>query len=219
MQNRFTTATASESFSDKSHGSVGDHLDVSDLMLGPAVVDAEIDGMDIESAAQSLGVAQDDVWRRIRNGQLIARSNRGKVFVYTGIETAESSRQAEEHLLPPPPSAALPHEVILSRIDASESRELTTSGLVATRDDLVVLMEHLSQAKEENREIIRFTSESMNRLTDLTDSMLKMKDEVIVSREQQVELLNEQLKSQHETLKKLTREKENLETVARFINS
>ncbi|MCX6125099.1 MAG: hypothetical protein NTV34_10195 [Proteobacteria bacterium] len=111
-------------------------------------------------------------------------------------------------------------EVILARLEeGTKFNQLAGRSLEASNQELAVILDHLGHAKAENREIIRFTSESMSRLTTLTDSMLKMKDDVIASREQQVEHLQELIQNQSAELRKLTKENENLETVARFISN
>lgn len=193
--------------------------DTTSVLLGPNVEDADIDGLDIESAAFQLGVSTDDVWRRIRNGQLIARSNFGKVYVYTDLTSAERMVGDESSQLPPAPTDTRSQsQLLISHVDFVDHLENDDGqSLLAVNRNLSVLMDHLQQAKEENREIIRFTSDSMQRLTELTDSMLKMKDDVIHSREEQVAILREQIQAQTKELQKLAREKENLETVAKFI--
>lgn len=188
------------------------------LVLGPSVMDSEIDGLDIESAARSLGVAEDDVWRRIRNGQLIARTSRGKVYVYTDESNSLASETVEPSVLPPPPTDDDEPDVFLSRVSDVDNYQPPSHALVASNHEVSALLEHLNLAKEENREILRFSTESMQRMSELSDAMLKMKEDVIQAREEQLELLSQQLKEREGKLRQLTREKENLETVAKFID-
>ena len=193
---------------------------VSDLHLGPMILDDEIDGLDISTAAVRLGINEEDLWRRVRSGQIIARTSRGKVFVYTDPHGLENDAFEAQGTLPELPSKFNATEVILARLEEETKFDPSSgSSLVASNQELAVILDHLGHAKAENREIIRFTSESMSRLTNLTDSMLKMKDDVIASREQQVEHLKELIQSQSVELRKLTKENENLETVARFISN
>jgi len=187
-----------------------------DVLLGPSVEDIDIDGQDLETAAMSLGIGADDIWRRIRNGQLLARSHMGKVFVYTNM----TSIPKETIDLPPPPTTAQNVSDMNEELDREQRLtviEASGTSLVA-KHEITMLLEHLQQAKEENREILRFTGDSMSRLSELTDSILQMKDELIRAREDQVLQLQERLDSQGRELKKLAREKEDLETVAKFLD-
>lgn len=195
----------------------------SQSFLGPAVHDVDIDGLDLETAAQTLGIGVDDLWRRIRNGQLMARSMRGKVYVY-----AHATQSPEANIYSPQPAPATelptvpmeepsPSQIVVTQMEASLPTADLGSNLEVANREISLLIDHLSLAKDENRDIIRFTRESMNRLTEMTDTMLQMKDEVISAREQQVEMLNERMRLQAEELRAVLKEKENLETLTRVL--
>lgn len=192
---------------------------IAKTFFGPSIDDVDIDGLDLETAAQTLGIAVDDLWRRIRNGQIMARSERGKVYVYTQNSAKAQAKAAtvEKEDLPPPPGPEVetPSQVILTQMQESLVNEAVGTSLTVANREIALLIDHLSLAKDENREIIRFTRESMSRLTEMTDTMLQMKDEVIAAREQQVEMLHERIKTQTEELRAALREKENLETLTR----
>jgi hypothetical protein len=81
------------------------------------------------------------------------------------------------------------------------------------RQEIALLIDHLSLAKEENREILRLTQESMSRLSEMTDKMLDMKDSIISSKDEQMQILKQRLAEQTEQLRQVLREKEDLETL------
>lgn len=189
---------------------------------GPAVDDIEIDGLDLEAAAQTLGIGVDDVWRRIRNGQILARSYRGKVYVYTQSHASTAidpvvQSGSNDNLPPPPLNDVNPSQIIVTQMNESVASDGVGTGLTLANREIALLIDHLSLIKDENRDIITFTRESMSRLTEMTDTMLQMKDDVISAREQQVQMLNERMQQQAHELRIALREKENLETLARAL--
>lgn len=197
----------------------------SQSFLGPSVEDIDIDGLDLETAAQTLGIGVEDLWRRIRNGQIMARSMRGKVYVYAHVTQVPevkplTANTAKIDELPTPPSEEFqPSQIVLTQMATSVPDAQASSNLEIANREISLLIDHLSLAKDENRDIIRFTRESMDRLTQMTDTMLQMKDEVITAREQQVEMLNERMRIQAEELRSVLKEKENLETLTRVLMS
>ena len=198
-------------------GLVSDNI--SDILVGPAVDDVEIDGVEIETAASRLGVGEEDVWRRIRNGQLIARTMRGKVFVYTSMPASLPTD------LPPTPVDIMVQNQAsqASASDRSNRNQRPTSEITIMEDhsrnhEVALLLDHLSLAKEENREILRLTQDSMGRLTQMTDAMLQMKDDVISAREAQLTDMRERLDAQTHELRRALREKEDLETLSRALS-
>lgn len=200
------------------------HDGMAQAFLGPSVDDIEIDGLDLETAADRLGIGTDDLWRRIRNGQVMARSVRGKVFVYSSAKTPASERSVQGATaavtLPPPPlDDQSTTQVVLTRLQDDFPDTPPNNSMAVVNHDISLLVDHLNLAKEENREIIRLTQDSMSRLTEMTDALIQMKDEVINAREQQVDMLNERLRTQADQLRATLREKENLETLTRALTS
>lgn len=197
--------------------------EMKDAFLGPSVNDVEIDGLDLETAADRLGIGIDDLWRRIRNGQLMARSLRGKVYIYSSLSHPDQSPAIRDvhgaSALPPISMISEQNtaQIVLTRLQESLPENSLNNSIAVVNHDISVLVDHLNLAKEENREIIRLTQDSMSRLTEMTDAMIQMKDEVITAREQQVEMLNERLRNQADQLRAALKEKENLETLTRAL--
>ncbi len=186
---------------------------------------AQIDGLELSDAARVLCVSIDELWRRIKNGALVARTVLGKVYVYTDLP-----QMSADVPLPPPPSVmetrdhavTFHREVLQPQLNDPNQLALIRSGAsdlmeVSGNNDLALLIDHLSLAKEENREILRLTQDSMARLTQMTDSILEMKDSIITAKEEQLAIMKERLTEQAKELSHALKEKENLETLVRAI--
>ncbi len=86
-----------------------------------------------------------------------------------------------------------------------------------TNTELALLLDHLSLAKEENREILKMTQESIRKVTELTDTIVEMKDTVIEAKETQIMFLRDQLETREKEIRKLMQQKEDLEILAQTI--
>jgi len=188
-----------------------------ELFVGRSSDDDDIDGMELSKAARHLGVSIDEIWRRVRNGKLVARTNRGQVMVYTDASTVVTMEG-----LPPLPNSTAPEWTkSASNSDDSKSVDMEYNQISvlgervspSDRQEVALLIDHLSLAKEENREILRLTHESMSRLSEMTDKMLDMKDSIISSKDEQMQILKQRLAEQTEQLRQVLREKEDLETL------
>jgi hypothetical protein len=188
-----------------------------ELFVGRSSDDDDIDGMELSKAARHLGVSIDEIWRRVRNGKLVARTNRGQVMVYTDASTVVTMEG-----LPPLPNSNTPEWTkSSSNSDDSKSVDMEYNQISvlgervssSDRQEVALLIDHLSLAKEENREILRLTHESMSRLSEMTDKMLDMKDSIISSKDEQMQILKQRLAEQTEQLRQVLREKEDLETL------
>ncbi len=141
----------------------------------------DIRGVEIAEYAARHELSEGEVWDRIRVGTLVARSEKGRIFVYDKtpelVATPPVEAQVmEDHSLAASPSMHLPP------LPYHGGGGSTTTSLTITHQqpsDLSLLMDHLNLAKEENREILQLTQESMNHLTRLTESIILSKDEII----------------------------------------
>ncbi|MCX6117591.1 MAG: hypothetical protein NT027_08625 [Proteobacteria bacterium] len=201
-----------------------------DMLLGPAIGDFELDGVEINQAAVDLNISIDDIWKRIRNGQLVARTHRGKVYVYSDYEKSRQLNSEQPEVLPPLPSEML---------DTIESYNFSSSDLATSevqsqdlsvhfdpnhedqdyKQNVALMIHHLNLAKEENRDIIRFTTEAMTKLTQMSDAMIKLKDSLIISKDEALEEMTRQVNQSSAELQRLARENEKLATVAKFLEN
>lgn len=213
-------STRSENLKKRVH-SPDNRKDAPTVFVGAAGEDQDIDGLELSAAAQTLGVSVDDIWRQVRNGKLLARTERGQVRVYTDTATITSIEglpplpEVDRALMASKPAVHHASEVEPSK--AARMEELYPPALIQShssdRQEIALLIDHLSLAKEENREILRLTHESMSRLSEMTDKMLAMKDSVIASKEEQMLILKQRLTEQAQELRQALQEKEDLETL------
>jgi hypothetical protein len=198
-------------------------LDLNSNQLSPLYVGAnediqDIDGMELNAAAQTLKISIDELWRRIKNGKLIARTVLGKVFVYTDIPKSHFSPDAPL----PPTQEFSPETLPIERSFATTESHTVESHTLAHlqnpgNQEWALLLDHLSLAKEENREILRLTQDSMSKLTQMTESILSMKDSIIASKEEQLSILKERLAVKEIELGRALKERENLETLTKAL--
>lgn len=203
-----------------------------------------VDGLTIEDYSKMHSVTEAEIWRRLRRGELFGRSQKGHLIIYksqdgSAASAAESvvsltnNKDGDQGL--PDPSAALASAdladlpplpppgaegALPGRSGASAgSNYLTLTGERGASPELALLLDHLSLAKEENREILRMTQESIRKVSELSDTVVEMKDAVIEAKESQIMALREQLAARDHDLRKLRQQNEDLEMLSRAIAS
>jgi hypothetical protein len=87
----------------------------------------------------------------------------------------------------------------------------------AIHPEIALLLDHLSLAKEENREIIKLTQDALTRVSTMTDTMIKMKDQLIGAKDEQLMSMKEILALRDSEIRKLKQEREDLEMLARTL--
>jgi hypothetical protein len=163
------------------------------------------------TAAQAVPVAdfarrhrlsEAEVWRRLRAGELLGRSEKGRLMV---LDDGRGDLEAGD--LPPLPGQSTP------LLDAA----LTVGQAAGASSEMALLLDHLSLAKEENREILKMTQDAIRKVTELTDSVVTMKNAVIESKDSQIDALREQLAAREQRIKALLQKNEDLEMLARAL--
>lgn len=211
--------------------------------LTDAACDPTWDGLPLEDYAREAQLDEAEVWKRLRRGDLIGRTQRGRLFVYShegalppedaAASAAPTSRtfgawvsdQTTEPTAPATTSPDADRGALSSlpplpgpadeRPGASSGGFLALSGERAHSPEMALLLDHLSLAKEENREILRLTQHSIQKVTELTDKIVEMKDTVIEAKDAQILALMQQLESKDQRIKKLSQQNEDLEMLAR----
>lgn len=74
--------------------------------------------------------------------------------------------------------------------------------------EVALLLDHLSLAKEENREILRLTQDSINRITHMAETMMAMKDEILSQRTEEVAGLKKLVTDREQVINRLNQEVE-----------
>ncbi len=206
--------------------------------LAPQKYLSELDGLSIEDYAQKQGMTTDEVWNRLRRGQLVGRTSRGKVLVYESISAAAlavpslgpsgvvneaeqgasaSFRNSSDGDLPPLEFGASGHLTERRSSNSSSIMPMDLAGPQST--ELALLLDHLSLAKEENREIIRLTQDTLTKLSSMTDAVVQMKDEVIKSKDVQLAEFQHALEEKERNISQLRQEKEDLEILNRTLGN
>lgn len=208
-------------------------------------VDDPAVGLSIEDYAKKHDLSEAEVWRMLRRGELLGRTQQGHLLVFgsaadaaNGAAATPPPPQPEPAPATPPPAAAasggpapeariddlsflpplpgIDGDQLHGRSGASAGGSfLALSGERASSPELALLLDHLSLAKEENREILRMTQDSIKKISDMSDAMLEMKDRVIDARETELLALKEQLAQRDAEMKKLRQQNEDLEMLAR----
>lgn len=197
------------------------------VILGDQETDLDFDGMTIDQASIAMDIGIDELWSKVKSGQLLARTLAGEVRIYSSIEKSNDDIAKLANLPAPPLKEIQSTEIQSSEVQfdptvivatMTHSNEDHHGSQNSSKGELAAIVHHLNLAKEENREILKLTSESMSRLTQMTDAVINMKDELIIAREAQLQELQSELKAQDEQIRNLLREKENLETLAQNLS-
>lgn len=205
----------------------------------PDVTDPTLEGLPLEDYARQTGLEEAEVWKRLRRGDLIGRTQRGRLFVYSHEAAVppeeptpagaqgrtfgawvsdnvvhEDIGSADLGTLPPLPLG--PEEANRAgAMGPGAGGFLTMTGERTGSPEMALLLDHLSLAKEENREILRLTQHSIQKVTELTDKIVEMKDTVIEAKDAQILALMQQLEATDQRIKRLSQQNEDLEMLAR----
>lgn len=87
----------------------------------------------------------------------------------------------------------------------------------ATSTEVALLLDHLSLAKEENREILRLTQDSIAKISQMAETMMAMKDEILKQKSEEVERLNRVLRDREQTISHLKQEVEDFTILTRSL--
>ena len=190
----------------------------------PGATAATADGLCIEDYAAALGLAEVEVWRRLRRGELVGRTRQGRLLIYAS--PSEDTLSVPEPIPPPVPGTEgvdlsflppLPEADGRPGATGSDSAFLTLAGRSSQSPELTLLLDHLSLAKEENREILRMTQDSIRKVSELSGALVEMKNTVIEAKEAEILALREQLEARDLEIRRLAQVNEDLEMLARTI--
>ena len=96
-------------------------------------------------------------------------------------------------------------------------------GYLATRplhhpSEIALLLDHLSLAKEENKDILKLTQEAISQITSMTTSMLSLKEELLTAKEDQLKIYKQQMNEKELQLNKLKQEVEDLKMLTKLLS-
>lgn len=133
------------------------------------------------------------------------------------ITTEAPTKTFEASALPPLPGTGQNFSARDFARTSSNSQNLPVASERIGSTEIALLLDHLSLAKEENREILKMTQESIRKVTELTDTIVEMKDSLLEARETQILFLKDQLDGREKEIRKLKQQKEDLEILAQTI--
>ena len=194
-----------------------------------AYANRDSDGLSIEDYALHHRLSSEEVWNKLRRGHLVGRTSRGKVLVYESISAAalavpgspqsRSSASADGDL-PPLEFGATPQRYSAPTPSNSAGSLVTMDSVSGPQStELALLLDHLSLAKEENREILRLTQDTLTKLSAMTDAVVQMKDEVIKSKDLQLATMQQAIAEKERNLSQLRQDKEDLEMLNRTLGT
>jgi hypothetical protein len=177
------------------------------------------DGLDLHQYAAQHGISAEQVWEKIKKGEVLARCCQGKVLILDDFDSIErlsvnisgfscdTGRSEDAPVLQESCASdlfsdekALQPGPLPSALDSSS----------ASSSEIALLLDHLSLAKEENKEILRLTQDAIERVTAMTQSMIEMKDEIIKVKDEQLVILKEHKDTNEARIKSLLQEIEDL---------
>ncbi len=186
--------------------------------------DCQFAGIELATYASQHAIGTSQVWELVRQGKLAARTERGRVFVYErAIEDDDLTP------LTPPATISLDNLPPLPTKAPAQQHALTPA---APTPEVALLLDHLSLAKEEHREIIRLTQDSISRITSMTEQLIASKDALLKDREEQLrekttelsrrdsklEAAEEDIARRDATIAKLKQDLEDMEILTRTLS-
>lgn len=214
--------------------------------LQPNEDNADIDGLLLDTYASQQNISHREIWKQVKSGKLIARTQNGKIYIYSDsipnihVTTPESwDAQSKNSTKDQEDQASTGCEFGLPPLPSTTSEQsdketfLGLSGKFADSPEVALLLDHLSLAKEENREVLRLAQESIRTMTDTTekvihakdqlitekDRMISQKDELIAEKDRQLELIRQKLADETSKLLKAKQDAEDMETLARTLTT
>jgi hypothetical protein len=112
---------------------------------------------------------------------------------------------------------SLPPEATERNLGGSIGNTGGAMRVLSSFPEMALLLDHLSLAKEENKEIIRLTQDTIQRVTAMSENIVAMKNEIIDAKDAQIDILKERLGEQSSRIQTLNQEMEDLEMLARSI--
>lgn len=188
------------------------------------------DGLTIDAAARQLGISEADVWAKLRRGELIGRTEAGKLLIFAHPFTAATGESLDDDDASPlPPLPPLPGFTEEPRIGATTQGPTvdgatTSPGWLTPQvgadggnrsTELALFIDYMSLAKEENQQLLRLTQDSIRKVSEMSDTIVQMKDAVIEAKDSTIVALKEQMSARDQEIRKLRQQMEDLEMLAR----
>lgn len=135
----------------------------------------------------------------------------------SGLDGLLDGVEGHQVFQPAAPVSMAFRDVAHPEVLGPETENLPSTGKPVHSPDLALLIEHLNLARQENREIIRLSEESIRRVTAMSETIVAAKESQIADRDDEIRRLQEQLDDRDRNVVRLQQEVEDLEMLARSL--
>jgi len=165
--------------------------------------DDDLHGIEFKEYANRRGLHTSEVWRLIRDGQLIARTENGFVYVY-GIDKKSNALSTKTIVdIAKETSMADSSAEIETTSSDDASQSLPEILDVSRSTEVDYLIECLQNLQSENKDILKLSKDSISQITDISKQTIQAKDEIISHKDSLLENNQSSLEVQAQQLKKL----------------
>ncbi|MDA9951141.1 keratin [Oligoflexaceae bacterium] len=163
-------------------------------------------GLTLSEYCNVKGDSPSSVWQKIRAGELISRAIHGRLKIFDSSQVghisprpfgATAKNRAENAELPELPDL---EDVAKSTAVSVTSGQVSVITGAEHGQEVSLLIDHLSLAKEENREILSLTQSSIRKITEMSEQLLEAKEQVIDAHKQTIHEKNLLIEMQQEKI-------------------
>ena len=116
-------------------------------------------------------------------------------------------------------SSASSDEASLPNLPQTKEEFLGLDGNPSNSPEVALLLDHLSLAKEENKEILQMAQKSLDQVKEITREIVATKDSLLEAKEEKIKLLEEKLAAKDRDLNKTKQSLEDLEMLTRTLTT
>lgn len=185
------------------------------------------------------------IWEEIKKGKIIARQINGEVYILPSNNSSESisdkrvgatsgsnsisfseiasgknhGGNTKEKIRRSGASSAPSNEASLPNLPQAKEEFLGLDGNPSNSPEVALLLDHLSLAKEENKEILQMAQKSLDQVKEITREIVATKDSLLEAKEEKIKLLEEKLAAKDKDLNKTKQSLEDLEMLTRTLTT
>jgi hypothetical protein len=173
--------------------------------------------VEITEFARKGGISISEVWKKVRRGELVARTVNGQFEVYGGegdVKRAGAEAGPTPEVLIAELAAAVP-DPTPDEQPKSELPAVAENPPAST--EIALLLDHLSLAKDENREILKMATDTINQMTAITKESLGAKDELVRQSRQEAARLSADCAKKDKEIQTLKQDLEDLQMLVKSL--
>ncbi|MBF0442878.1 MAG: hypothetical protein HQK54_13310 [Oligoflexales bacterium] len=193
----------------------------------------ENDCIDIESYAASTKKSRKEIWNQIKTGEIPGKCILGKIFIYPKGEGTNQEQYVfhnDPHINPFTIAPLRTNDINQKKDIADISLNETEANKINRAEnnihkneetqktsEMALLIDLLSLSKEENKELMRITSESITSIDEATKKAMSAKDDLLKSKDLQIENFKNIIVQNEKTISKLNQEIEDLNILNKIL--